>query len=335
MGINIKSCYLFCLDNIHQVFMPTDEEMDVTVEGAANFLEKNIEKCIKNPAGRHGEFRDYSEAKKLFLEYRNRTIPFLEFATTIAAKRFDWKDRYEIFTASDLFMCEIEVNEVDYVACLELTRRTGITQQVKQSDRGVQNTIELNQSILPAASLKSANFFMIHLDKLDITVMESLTSTEDDDTFLYADKILECKTEISIKEAVNKARLVTKEVAKNHKLNELDIMKDFERVVKETVNEGKDIDVKEIAEEVFYQCPEAKESCVSELGHHGVEKPVDNSNRIKMPVKKYHTIKTDTGIEIKIPKDYYRNDDYIEIIDVEGERKEVKIKNVGVLSIAN
>ena len=48
---------------------------------------------------------------------------------------------------------------------------------------------------------------MIDLDKMTLTILENLTSTEDDDTHLYADKILECKTEISVKEAIKKARV--------------------------------------------------------------------------------------------------------------------------------
>ena len=68
---------------------------------------------------------------------------------------------------------------------------------VNQSETGIQNNLLVHQSIIPIASLKSANFFMIDLDKMTLTILEGMTSTEDDDTHLYADKILECKTEIS------------------------------------------------------------------------------------------------------------------------------------------
>ena len=126
MAVNVKSCYLYLLDNVHQMFMPTERPLDETVDGAYHFLEKNIEKCMKNAAGRPAVFKEDSEARKLFLEYRNRTIPFIDFANAIATKRYDWKDRYEIFTASDLFLCEIEVSEVEYIVGLELTCKEGM-----------------------------------------------------------------------------------------------------------------------------------------------------------------------------------------------------------------
>ena len=103
----------------------------------------------------------------------------------------------------------------------------------------------------------------------------------------------------------------------------------FERVIKETINEGKDIDMKEIAEEVFYQTPEAKLAYVAEIENQGIEKPVQNSNWVKMPLKKTQKIKTDTGIEITIPLDYYNNKDYIEVINMPDGRLAIQIKNIG------
>ena len=42
MAVNVKSCYLYLLDNVHQMFMPTERPLDETVDGAYHFLEKNI-----------------------------------------------------------------------------------------------------------------------------------------------------------------------------------------------------------------------------------------------------------------------------------------------------
>ncbi|MEO3110649.1 nucleoid-associated protein, partial [Turicibacter sanguinis] len=138
------------------------------------------------------------------------------------------------------------------------------------------------------------------------------------------------KTEISVKEAVKKARIVADEVIKNHDLDKLEVVPALERVIKETINEGKDLDLKEVAEEVFYQVPEAKLTYVTQIEEdHGIKKPVQNTNWVKMPLKKTQKIKTDTGIEITIPLDYYNNKDYIEVINMPDGRLSIQIKNVG------
>lgn len=329
MAVNIKNCYLYLLDNQTNMFMPTEQPIDETIDGAYGFLEKSIEKCVKNPGGRPGKFKEQSEARQLFLDYRNHAIPFSEFSHSIAAKRYEWKDRYEIFTASDLFMCEIEMSEVEYVVGLELTCKEGMVHHVSQGDSGIQNNLIVHRSIVPSVNLKNASFFMINMDTMDLTILENLTSTEDDDTYLYADKILECATEISVKEAIKKARYVAAEIIESKQLDKLEVMPAFERTVKEMVNEGRSLDLEEVAEEVFYQEPEVKKLYVEEVNKFGIEKPVLNQNRVKMPIKKHQKIKTDTGIEITIPLDYYNNKDYIELVNMPDGRISIQIKNVG------
>jgi 37-kD nucleoid-associated bacterial protein len=107
----------------------------------------------------------------------------------------------------------------------------------------------------------------------------------------------------------------------------------MERVIKETINEGKAIDLKEIAEEVFYQEPDAKMTYVSEIKNQGISKPVLNPNHVKIALKKTQKLKTDTGIEITIPLDYYHNKDFIEVVNMPDDRLSIHIKNMGHIEI--
>lgn len=328
MAVTIKECYLYLLDNESRTFIPTQNPIDDAIDGAYGFLEKSIEKCAKNPAGRHGKFNEDSEAKQMFLDYRNGAITFSDFACEIATKRYDWKERYEILTASDLFMCEVEIGEVEYVIGLELTCTEGMVHHVIQGSSGIQNNLIVHRSIIPNANLKNASFFMINLDTMDLTVLESMTSTEDDDTMLYADKILQCNTEISLKEAIKKARTAAKQIVEDKKLDQLSVIPAFERAVTDMVNGGLSLDMNQIAEEVFYEEPEVQKMYIEEVSKIGVGKSVSNQNRAKIPSKKSQKLKTNTGIEISIPLDYYNNKDYIELINNPDGSISIQIKNV-------
>ena len=329
MAINVKSCYLFLLNNLDQSFVPTELPLDETVEGAYRFLEKNIGRCIKNAGGRPAAFKESSVIRKSFLEYRNRSIDFLEFAHRVATRRYDFKNRYELLSASDLFLCEVVIKDMEYVVGLELACKEGMVHHVNQSEGGLQNNLLLHQSIVPSASLSNANFFMIDLDKMTLTILENMVVTVDDDTYLYADKILECETKTSIKEAVKTARAVAEEIVEEQQLDHLAIIPALERTIKETVNEGEDIDFKEVAEEVFFQSPEAKAQFISEVASQGIVKPVENHNNVKLPLKKTLRLKTDIGIEITVPMDYYNNKDYIEVVNTPDGRLAIQIKNIG------
>jgi len=328
MAVTIRECYLFLLDNLNHTFLPPELPLDENVDGALRFLEKNIERCMKNAAAKPAVFKEDSQTRQRFLEYRNRTIPFLDFAREVAMKRYDFKNRYEIFTSSDLFLCTITIKEEEFVCGLELTCKEEMVHHVNQNDGGIQNNLLVHQSVIPRASLTNANFFIIDMDKLNLTILEGLTSTIDDDTFLYADKILECQTKISIKEAVKTAREVAEEVVEDHKLDKLQLIPAFERVIKETVNEGEDLDMGAIAEEVFFEAPEARTAYVEEMKELGIDKPVINQSYVKMPLRKTQKLVTDTGIEITIPLDYYNNKEFIEVTNTPDGRLSIQIKNI-------
>ena len=51
MAVNVKSCYLYLLDNVHQMFMPTERPLDETVDGAYHFLEKKYRKMYEECSG--------------------------------------------------------------------------------------------------------------------------------------------------------------------------------------------------------------------------------------------------------------------------------------------
>jgi len=331
MAVTVRECYLFLLDNYNHNFVPPELPVDENVDGALRFLEKNIEKCMKNAAARPAVFREDSETRTQFLNYRNRSIPFLEFAREIAQKRYDFKNRYEIFTSSDLFLCVITNKEEEFVVGLELNCKEEMVHHVQQNDGGIQNNLLVHQSVIPKASLSNACFFMIDMDKLNLIILEGMTSTIDDDTFLYADKILECQTKISIKEAVKTAREVAEEVVEDHQLDKLHLIPAFERVIKEAVNEGEDLDMGVIAEEVFFEAPEAQTAYVRQMESLGIDKPVINQSYVKMPLRKTQKLVTDTGIEITIPLDYYNNKDFVEVTNTPDGRLSIQIKNIGTL----
>ncbi|MCL1949101.1 MAG: nucleoid-associated protein [Turicibacter sp.] len=329
MAVTVRECYLFLLDNYHHNFVPPELPLDENVDGALRFLEKNIEKCMKNAAARPAVFKESSDMRKLFLEYRNRSIPFLEFAREIAMKRYEFKGRYEIFTSSDLFICVITNKEEEFLVGLEINCKEEMVHHVVQNEIGIQNNLLVHQSVLPKVSLSNSSFFMIDMDKLNLTILEGMTSSIDDDTFLYADKILECQTKISLKEAVRTAREVAEEVVEDHQLDKLHLIPAFERVIKETVNVGEDLDMGVIAEEVFFEAPEARLAYVEQLKGHGIDKPVINQNLVKMPLRKTQRLVTDTGIEITIPLDYYNNKEFVEVVNGPDGRLSIQIKNIG------
>ena len=69
-----------------------------------------------------------------------------------------------------------------------------------------------------------------------------------------------------------------------------------------------------------------------QLQEAGLDKPVHVDRPYAQKTGRNHKIKTDTGIEITIPMEEYRNPDHVEFITNMDGTISVLIKNIGVLS---
>ena len=335
MAVKIKQAFLYILDNKHQTLVRTQKAMDDQVDGAYRFLQKSIEKLRKNALGKPGCFKEESSFRSFFMDYRHRTMTFQALAEELATRRYRSKVDYEMEVVSDLFLCEVEISEVEYVVGIEINCKEGMIHHVNQQPDGVQNNLLVHQAIVPNATLKNATFFMIESDAMDLTIIESpiqvVTEESVEEVNLYSDQILECQTKVSIKEGVQASTEVAKEVVEKYGLNPLTVVPALERLVEETVNEGKELDLNEIAEEVFFENPEVKKAYQEELKTLGVDEPIVNQHQVKLPSKKTQRIKTDTGIEVIVPVEHCQNADYIEVVNLPNGQLSLQLKNIGTL----
>ena len=172
---------------------------------------------------------------------------------------------------------------------------------------------------------------MINLDEQTVSILENEIHVNGEIMRPYADEILGCEMEISAKEAVQTSMELTRKVAKEFGLDHLKLVPTMERVMKETVNEGEDLDFKAIAEEVIHENEQACQRFLKGIEKIGIKKPVRNTQHVKMPIKKMQKIMTDCGIEINIPLDFYTNEDVVKVHQLEDGRLTIEIKNLNAV----
>ena len=328
----VKSSYLYILDNISGLFIPTKNPMDSEVEGAFTYLEKLIEKCLKNPATRPAMFNEGSQAKEMFTKYRNFDTTLAVVGAELAHHLYDLKDQYELFTRSDFFICEIEMMSTEYIVGLEVTCRDAFVHEVKQLEEGVQNNLVLHEAVLPAATQRSGRFFMLNRDNLKLTILEDKFKYNGDEQSLFAEDLLATTTDISIKEAVYFAREAAETIIEKHELDQLEVIPMFTQEIAQLIQTGADLDFEAVGEKMFGQEVEIFTDYVGEIQNMGIEKPIVNETGAKVRTPKMQKIKTDTGIEVAFPFDYYNNRDYLEIVNTPNGRISIEIKNVGEIT---
>lgn len=328
MGIELKRVYLSVLDNDASCFDGAKKAIDKNEEGVYAFIEKGVQKCIKNANGRSGKFLEHSKTRELIQRYRQRQLSLMELGNELAHQVYHLKNDHEIFTVSNFMMGEFVWNENTYIFAMETNCQEGMVCQTKTTEEGNENILAVETSILPKPNNSNTRFFMMNEDTMELTILEPKLNLVDDEGYLYAEKLLVCETNLSIKEAVKTAREIANTIIDDHQLDKLSIVPALERTIKETINEGKDLNLSEIAEEVFHESPEAIQSYSEEAKKVGIEKPVENQNKVKLPIKKMQKIITDTGIEINIPLDYYNNKDYIQLEKTKEGRFSIQLINI-------
>ncbi|HAX74240.1 MAG TPA: nucleoid-associated protein [Firmicutes bacterium] len=329
MAVIVKKSYLYLLDNVAGIYIPTKLPLNDEVEGTTLYLEKLIDKCLKNAAAKPAKFNDGSATKQLFLDYRMRDLTLADVGYDLAGRLYDLKTQYELFTASDFFLCEVEMLNVEYIVGLELVCKAAFTHEVKQTDEGVQNNLLLHEAMLPAPTGRSGRFFMVNRDNLNLTILEDRVKFEGEDLSLFAEDLLGTTTDISIKEAVHLARSATEKIVEKHNLDELEVIPMFHQAITEVIHTGAELDFEAIGGEIFKEHEAIATDYAVEIQNHGIEKPIVNSTGAKVRTPKMQKIKTDTGIEVSFPFDYYQNKDYLEIINTPNGRISIEIKNVG------
>ena len=86
-----------------------------------------------------------------------------------------------------------------------------------------------------------------------------------------------------------------------------------------------------IAEVAFQESPLMQREYNEEIVNAGLSQEIQLDKELTVKKNKVHKIKTDTGIEITVPIDYFKNKDYIEFINNYDGTLSINLKNIGKL----
>lgn len=298
----------------------------------ADFLKEHIWKVMtgddaKNCKFMQGESRLYDIIKDV------NDDNFVDVSKSVAQMLYEIMNGNIDIPAADLMIVIYETDEGIYMGILKMNYKSSYTHRTGVDDEGNVNVNEIivHKAILPTKSQRVSEAALINLDDMSIKLVEKRYEINGHKENYFSKIFMQCTTSLSQK---SKLDIVTKAVDKVLKENydesrqlEAD-MKAKSIIHNEIVTQG-EIDVPVVVEKIFEDRPELKE-----VFHEKVEKYKVTDEPIKPEsentVKKYYRqfLKTDTGIEIKIPMEEYENKDSIEFITNVDGTISVLIKNV-------
>ena len=196
---------------------------------------------------------------------------------------------------------------------------------------GNSNEIIRHKSILPSESQRLSEAAIIRLDDLAVWVIEKKYEVNGEKTDYFSFLFLKCSSHLSHKSKLSIVSKAVESVQRDGYDEGERFAKQMEakRIIQEEIEENGGFTVETIAEKIFEEKPELKVAFQDKMEKYDMVKE-EVQPQSENTVKKYQSqhLYTDTGIEIKIPMEQYKNPRSIEFITNPDGTVSVLIKNI-------
>ncbi|MBO5474354.1 MAG: nucleoid-associated protein [Lachnospiraceae bacterium] len=329
--IRIKNVIVHILDSTIGMPVLSDTELEYGSE-IAEFLKEHIAKLSSGDDAKECRFyREESEVFHMLEEYADDN--FVAISKDIASLLYEIMSGNIDIPAADLMVVRFREGEEEYLALLKMNYKALYTHRTMtlQDGEGNSNEIIRHKSILPSGSQRLTEAAIIRLDDLSLQVIEKKYEVNGEKTNYFSFLFLKCSSHLSHK---SKLSIVSRAVESVQKEG-FDESERFEKqmraksIIQEEIEENGGFVVEELADRIFEDQPELKVAFQDKMEKYDMVKE-QIQPQSENTVRKYQSqhLYTDTGIEIKIPMEQYKNPRCVEFITNPDGTVSVLIKNI-------
>lgn len=329
--IRIKKVIIHILDSTIGMPVLSDTELEYGSE-IADFLKEHIAKiCSGDDAKECRFYKEESEVYHILNSYADED--FVAVSKDIARMLYEIMKSNIDIPPADLMAVRFKEGEGEYLALLKMNYKTFFTHRTMPSEDGEGNSNEIirHKSLLPPESQRLTEAAIIRLDDLAVWVLEKKYEVNGEKTNYFSYLFLKCSAHLSHK---SKLSIVSKAVESIQKEG-FDESERFERqmraksIMQEEIEEKGGFVVEELAEKIFDGQPELKVAFQDKMEKYDMVKE-EIQPQSENTVRKFQSqhLYTDTGIEIKIPMEQYKNPRSVEFITNPDGTISVLIKNI-------
>lgn len=327
--IQITKSALHILDFTSDISIFSQSELSLSNHVIQEFLYKHVERAFNDPALKTGNFFEHSKFLTQMRMEKEGTLTFLEFSTKIAEMIYNCKSQSEDVLATDIVICEITEDGHRYIGILEFVNNTAYTHQVVQDDTGIKNEIIKHYAILASPSQRLGSFAFIDMERETVKFIDKKSVVDGNPVHILPEMVLECTSKISSKDTVKIVKKVVNKIAQEHGENSAIAISKAKKYISENSQVSESLEPIKLGREVFRSSEVLQEKFKREMEAERIPESIPMERSFAEKTGKSHKIKTDTGIEITFPADYFENNDLIEFINNPNGTISIEIKNIG------
>ena len=322
----LEAAVLHCLDYSHGMTNLSEETLNIEDPFLEKFVLRYVKKTLHDIRLRTGYFEEDSQFLPIVEDYVSDKLNFLSF-TKRAAECFDDFVKNIAMHSYDLLFARFTNEEVPYVAMIVLENQEVYAHSSLLNDAGKMKNGILLETVLPSFTKKIDTFAIIDLLNKEVKFVDD-TKWNSGEVNVLQDMVLGCTGEKSGGEVIQEVSAITEEIAVQFDENPTLLLPKVKQYIRKAGSEEKPLVLKEAAEEIFED-----EQMVSAFLAKSEEKQLPEV--VEVPKKaverkmKNQRIRTDTGIELSFPVDYYENPEYIRFVNEPDGTISITIQHIG------
>ena len=279
---------------------------------AGEYLLAHIEKSRKSPDKKAGTFYDDSACRKELAAYLAGEVEFLAFSRTLAESFLRALSHAADVAPMMLFVLEAHEDERRELIVFLCRRHAGFSPAVIDTEGGLSAELSACASLLPSVSATMDEFAFVDLATFAVHVRAKRYTVDGNAIFVLPELVLECGQAPSAREALKKARETAKKVAEAYGGDAIETAAAVKSFVANELAEKDAVNPFEAGREVFRENPAMQADYEQAIKEAGFAAPVEMDKESILKKMRNHKLKTDTGIELVIPTDYFDNTEFVE-----------------------
>jgi hypothetical protein len=329
--IGINRAILHILDFNSNLTVFSEQELALGDGSVAPYLMKHLERSFCDAALKPGTFNQSSALKADLAAYVAGEISFVQLSTKIAGALYQAIAQSDNLVSADVLVCDISVNGERVIAILKCNNRVGFTHQVVQGEAGICNSIIHHYAILPSLAHKLDEYAFVWVESGEIRFVDKKCSIGGSDVYILPEVVLDCSSRVSQKDTIAMVTSITRKVAESHGENPAMAVSRAKTRIIENAEVSDYLDPQELGSAVFADSPLMRQQYRQEIEQAGLGESVKIDRGLAVRTGRTQKLKTDTGIEISIPVDYFQNTEYVEFINNPNGTLSIALKNIGKL----
>ena len=301
----IQKAILHILDFNTNMCILSQKDLDFSSDVVYEYVDKRMNRILQDAGQQTGVFYATSNYQALLQQLIGGEISFDEFASQTARQLYDILSHCDGPSSLDVLVVDFNDDaDVRCIGVLLLDNKTAYTHQILDDDGAVYNKLIKHYAILPGASQKIEAYALIHCGDFSIRFVDKKRQMDGEDIYILPERLLQCTSVISAKDAVKLVSKIAAKVAEDHGGNTVEVLSKAKNYLVENAETAEAFSPQDLGAEVFAGSQAMRNEFAAQLEEAKLPADVPIAKAFAERAGRSHKIKTDTGIEIIFPSEY-------------------------------